>query len=141
QIELSDLDLDPSPVSNNRTTTVSVQSPNGDSMPLTLTETATPGVFTGTIPTAFAMTPTTGDLVMQVKGGDKIVVTAADALDGTGKPNTTITREVSIASGTDGQLDVPAEITSAGGVPVTVTDPDMNPDHGAIDTVTVTVKN
>lgn len=140
-IQLSDLDLDPSPVSNNRTTTVSVQSPNGDSMQVPLTETSTPGVFTGTIPTAFAMTPTTGDQVMQVKGGDKIVVTAADALDGTGKPNTTVTREVSIASGTDGQLDVPAEITSAGGVPVTVTDPDMNHDHGAIDTVTVTVKN
>jgi hypothetical protein len=140
-VTLTDKDLDETPGGGNDTSMLPVTTSGGDTINVDLTETDTPGVFTGTIPTEFATSPTAGDNTLQVKGGDSIPIHYMDALDGTGKPNVPVEKVVTVATGVDGSVSTPSEVTSAGGVPVTVTDGDLNQSTDTAETVTVTVRN
>lgn len=140
-VTLVDKDLDETPGPKNDSFEMTVPTSGGDSVTVTLEETEIEGVFRGEVPTEFALIPNPTDALLQVKGGDKITLSYTDALDGTGKPNQTVTSVVEIKNGIDGTLSAPGELTSAGGVPVTVTDPDANQDASQRDTISVVIRN
>jgi hypothetical protein len=140
-VTITDKDLDETPGGGNDTVTLPVTTSSGDTTTVVLSETGTPGAFTGEIKTEFGTTPTAGDDSLQVKGGDQLPIQYTDTLDGSGKPNVPVETVVTVATGVDGSLSTPPEVTSAGGVPITVTDADLNRDTTVAETVTVTAQN
>ncbi len=119
---------------------VSVAVSNGaQTETLTLNETTTPGEFTGSISTVFALASTaaasSGDNTVQAKAGDQIAFSFVDQLlsDGSGPANLNLL--VNVIGGTDGSLRTTVVAQPGDTVRVRVTDADLS------DSVPVLVEN
>ena len=123
---------------------VTVSVANGEqSETLVLNETATPGEFSGSISTVFALGSTSAanssDGSVQAKKGDQIVFSFVDQLlsDGSGPANLNLL--VNVIGGTDGSVEM-TQVTQPGDtIYLKVVDADLNADAGVQETAQVVV--
>lgn len=123
---------------------VTISVANGaQSETLVLNETATPGEFSGSISTVFALGSTSavnsGDNTVQAKAGDQIVFSFVDQLlsDGSGPANLNLL--VNVIGGTDGSVEM-TQVTQPGDtIYLKVVDADLNADAGVQETAQVVV--
>ena len=136
-------DADEDSDGNPSTDQITVSVTNGaQTETLTLNETATPGEFSGTIPTVFAANSTdvshSNDNTVQAKAGDDISFSYTDQLDASGNGPIPRTIVANVIGGTDGTI-VSTIVTQPGDlVYIRVTDADLNTDDGLQESVVVT---
>jgi uncharacterized repeat protein (TIGR01451 family) len=123
------------------TVIVTLTTPAGDTLQVTLTETgANTGIFTGQAPTASGAPVV--DSILQVAAGQTVTVTYKDLATASGAINQLRTDTVSIAAvGVNGVVSLPATIVPGDTVTVTVTDADLNTNVTTAQVVNVIVLN
>jgi Bacterial Ig domain/SdrD B-like domain/Domain of unknown function DUF11 len=144
-ITLTDADL-----AGNGTQAVTVTNPaTGETETLTLTETATPGVFTATLPTVFgAVAGPNSNGTLTTEAGDTVQVSYADTRTSTGAPGTA-TDTGNVIGGATGVVEITPSIAPGQPLTLTLTDADLagngtqtvtvtNPATGETETVTLT---
>ena len=126
---------------------VSVTVSNGNqSETITLNETSTPGEFAGIVSTVFSASSTavgqSGDSIVQAKAGDQIDFSFTDQLlsDGSG-PVVLALLPVAVIGGADGSAQITDATQPGDAIYIKVTDPDLNSDNGAVETVQVVVSS
>ncbi len=143
-IRVDDTDMNNS-TSTVQTITVTVTSPLGESETVTLTETGpNTGIFTGTLATAAgAAAGPNNNGTITAADTNVLTVTYLDNADNTGIPiaRTDTITVVAVPLGYDGTIDVPATFGVGSVINITVSDPDLNTNAAAVETVTITAVN
>jgi hypothetical protein len=107
----------------------------------TLSETGTPGTFSGTVTTVFAAAASAGG-PLDVQKDDEIEAEYADALTSTGGTATVVSpTSVAVLGGTLASLRTSLGVQAGDGLRIELTDPDLDTDSGSKQTVDVTVTN
>ncbi len=133
-LKVTDPDRNLSPTVKDTLSVHVVNSTNGDDEKVTLTETdVNTGIFTTIVGMPWSETKTPGNRRLEVRGGDRLVITYTDQFADGGQPNVTRTVNAQVLSGHDGTLKGPATFNVGDALTLEINDLDLSKTTGGSD--------